>query len=222
MSDREERYALAISGTNDGIWDWDIQTNQVYYSPTWMRIIGYEDDPLPHTLSTWSDNIHPDDLEATITDVEAHLSGETERFQNNHRIKHRDGHYVWILTKGQRICDESGKPYRAVGTITDITEKKQAEDRSRAAKEEAEIANRAKSEFLATMSHEIRTPMNAVIGMTGLLLDTELNPQQQDFVEVIRNSGDGLLILINDILDFSKIESGKLDLEEQPLISETV
>ena len=216
LSDREERYALAISGTNDGIWDWDIQTNQVYYSPTWMRIIGHENDPLPHTLSTWSDNIHPDDLETTIRDVEAHLAGETERFQHSHRIKHRNGHYVWIFIKGQGICDESGQPYRAVGTITDITEKKQAEDRTRAAKEEAEVANRAKSEFLATMSHEIRTPMNAVIGMTGLLLDTELNAQQQDFVEIIRNSGDALLILINDILDFSKIESGKLDLEEQP------
>ena len=216
LSDREERYALAISGTNDGIWDWDIQTNQVYYSPTWMRIIGYEDNPLPHTLSTWSDNIHPDDLEATVRDVEAHLAGKTERFQNSHRIKHRDGHYVWIFTKGQSIFDNLGNPYRAVGTITDITDKKQAEDRTRAAKEEAEIANRAKSEFLATMSHEIRTPMNAVIGMTGLLLDTELNAQQQDFVEIIRNSGDALLILINDILDFSKIESGKLDLEEQP------
>ena len=216
LSVREERYEVAVSGTNDGIWDWNLQTNEVYYSPTWMRILGYEDNPLPHILSTWADNVHPDDLEVAIQAIETYLEEKTELYENTHRMKHRDGHYLWIFAKGKCIRDKQNQPSRLVGTITDITEKKQVEDELRIAKEEAEIANRTKSEFLAIMSHEIRTPMNAIIGMTGLLLDTPLNRQQQDFVEIIRNSGNSLLILINDILDFSKIESGKLDLEEQP------
>ncbi|TVQ57189.1 MAG: PAS domain-containing hybrid sensor histidine kinase/response regulator [Spirulina sp. DLM2.Bin59] len=216
LREQEERYALAISGTNDGIWDWNLQTNAVYYSPAWMRILGYENQPLPPTLKSWSDTVHPDDLPMVMSEIQAYLTQENAAYAATCRMRHRDGEYRWIEAMGKCLRDSDGQPYRLVGTITDITEKKQAEAALYLAKHQAELANQAKSEFLATMSHEIRTPMNAVIGMTGLLLDTSLDSQQQDFVEVIRSSGEALLTLINDILDFSKIESGKLDLEAQP------
>ncbi|MEY2505512.1 MAG: hypothetical protein QOG27_1792, partial [Verrucomicrobiota bacterium] len=142
-----------------------------------------------------------------------------------------DDTYRWHLGRALPMRDEQGQIVQWVGTCTDIDDAKRSKEtlqtandelgvrvlrrtsQLHAAKEAAEAANRAKSEFLANMSHEIRTPMNGVIGMTGLLLDTSLTAQQQEFAETIQFSGEALLTIVNDILDFSKIEAGKLELE---------
>jgi PAS domain S-box-containing protein len=129
-----------------------------------------------------------------------------------------DGHVTWVSTSKMPLRDSKGEVVGTFGLSRDITERKRIESELIKAKELAEIANRAKSQFLAVMSHEIRTPMNGVIGMINLLDNTELTETQRDYADVIRNSGEALLDVVNDILDFSKIESGRMELESAPFI----
>jgi PAS domain S-box-containing protein len=123
------------------------------------------------------------------------------------------GNRTWVLTTKVPLYDKNGQVTGIAGVGRDITKRREAERDMQAAKEAAEAASRAKSEFLANMSHEIRTPLNGVMGMTDLALETQLTPEQREYLETVKMSADSLLVVINDILDFSKIEAGKIDLE---------
>ena len=188
--------------------------HNVYMSPQCEAMLGYP--PADWSNSTlWEEVLHPDDRERVL--AEQRRFYETgEPFNMEYRMIHRDGSVVWVHDEPVVVRDESGAALYIEGFWVDVTERKAAEEELRQARAEAEAATQAKSAFLATMSHEIRTPMNAVIGMTGLLLDTELTPEQRGFAEVTRTSGDALLAIIDDILDYSKIEAGKLELERRP------
>ncbi|MBF0282013.1 MAG: response regulator [Zetaproteobacteria bacterium] len=201
-----KRLELVIEGTHLGMWDWNPQTNEVIFNDIWAEMLGYNIEEIDANLQAWESRVHPDDLASVYADIQAHIEGKTAFFENVHRMRHKDGHWVYILDRGKIMeWDAQGNPIRFTGTHTDISWQKEAEVL-------ALEASKAKSQFLANMSHEIRTPLNGVLGVAQLLQDGNLDPQQQRYVEVILESGQGLLTLINDILDYSKIEAGKLSI----------
>ena len=213
----EQRFDLAMQGSNDGLWDYDMAHGTVYYSPRWKAMVGEEVQDVGNSPDEWRNRLHPEDLNRAIRHLEDHLSGKAPYYEATFRFRHRLGHYIWILARGLAVRDEAGRPVRLVGTHSDITERKQHEEELRQAKEAAEAASRTKSEFLANMSHEIRTPMNGVLGMLSLARDTPLNGEQREYLDLAHSSAEALLHILNDILDFSKIEAGRLDVHPEPM-----
>jgi signal transduction histidine kinase/DNA-binding response OmpR family regulator len=155
----------------------------------------------------------PEDRTVFRETVTAALANKTDRISLRYRARGVDGAIVHVQNFGRIILDGKGTPSRLLGVSWDVTKEVVASELLRQQTEAAQAASRTKSHFLANVSHEIRTPMNGIIGMTGLLLDTQLDRTQRDYAETIRSSADSLLTVINDILDFSKIEAGKLELE---------
>ncbi|NOR57406.1 MAG: PAS domain S-box protein, partial [Sulfurimonas sp.] len=124
----QERLKLVLEGSRDGIWDWDLGTNEVYFSPRYKEILGYSDDEIENTLEVWESRLHPEDKEQIFLDVKMSQEGKTDNFRNIHRLKHKDGHWVWIDSRGQTIFDENGKALRMIGSHTDITKEKEYEN----------------------------------------------------------------------------------------------
>jgi len=130
-----ERFALAVQGSQDGLWDWDLDTNVVYFSPRWKSIIGYEDHEIAHRIEEWDQRLHPDERETVLAANAAHIEGKTPYYEHEYRLRHKNGSYRWILARGVALRDAGGKAYRMAGSHVDVTERKEAEKAMRETQE---------------------------------------------------------------------------------------
>jgi PAS domain S-box-containing protein len=222
----EERFHLAARATNDAIYDWDPVWDRIWCSENFEKAFGYPGGEAGSAEAAWLGRIHPADRARVEEQFHAFVKGAETSWRVDYRFMKADGTYAHVWNDAFMIREE-GAARRMIGALRDVTHLKRIEMELVHAKEGAEQANRAKSEFLATMSHEIRTPMNGIIGMSNLLLETPLEDEQRDFAETVRNSAESLLTIINDILDFSKVEAGKLvfetvDLDVRDVVEDTV
>ena len=222
LKKNEERLHMALEAANDGLWDWNPRTEELFLSPRYYTMLGYRPGDFPPRQNSWIRLLHPDDRSKALAPVHDGLTlGQS--YQVEFRMKAKDGAWRWILARGKVVeMDDAGRPLRITGTHVDITTRKEAEEALRKAKEAAETANRSKSEFLANISHEIRTPLNGIMGMLELTLGAEIAPEQRQYLETAFNSSRNLLRVINDVLDFSKADEGKMELLEEEFELDTV
>jgi PAS domain S-box-containing protein len=238
LAEQRRIVELILEQSLAGYWDWWIQKNEEYLSPTFKKMFGYEDNEMPNSPEAWQKIIFPEDLPGVLAVFNSHVQSKGAiPFYNEVRYRHKEGATVWVICTGQVIeWDQQGQPVRMIGCHIDISKVKQAEaeirqlnahlesrvvERTAAldiARKAAEAASIAKSAFLANMSHEIRTPMNGIIGMANVLRREGVTPQQAQRLDAIDTSAQHLLSVINNILDLSKIEAGKLTLEEAPVV----
>jgi two-component system sensor histidine kinase/response regulator len=194
-------------------WELDLVSRRYLWMENPIEALRYHGVSGDLSLEHLEQLVLPEDRTVFREAVASALASRSDRIIMRYRGRGEDGRTVHVQNFGRIILDEKGHPSRLLGVSWDVSEEVNASELLRQQTEAAHAASRAKSHFLANVSHEIRTPMNGIIGMTGLLLDTELDRTQRDYAETIRSSADSLLTVINDILDFSKIEAGKLELE---------
>lgn len=196
LESARERFDLAINGSRDGLWDWNLLTNEVYFSPRWKTMIGYSEDELPNSVETWISLVHPDDLEQAFRAIEESITNATV-YENIHRLRHKDGHYIWNFDRGQVIYDEENRAVRMIGFHTDITQRQQMLEEIQKTQEMmiAQSRHAAMGELIGMIAHQWRQPLSTIsMSVNNMLIDIELEELEP---EACKKIGEDILGVVN-------------------------
>jgi len=208
LRDSEEKFRLAMDATNDGLWDWNMVTNEVYRNPRHAVMLGYEPQDFSSSQAEWKKLIHPDDKQKVSDCLRAHIKGETLFFVLEYRLKTKSGDYLWVLGRGKVVAyDNAGTPIRMIGTNVDITERKQAEEEKRSLEER--LNRSEKMEALGTLAggvaHDLNNVLGVVVGYSEMLLDDvdKTSPLRRG-LETIMNGGQRAAAIVDDLLTLAR------------------
>ncbi|MEM9908991.1 MAG: PAS domain-containing protein, partial [Cyanobacteria bacterium P01_D01_bin.44] len=242
LRESEARWQFALEGAGDGVWDWNLQTNEVFYSHQWKAMLGHTDDEVSNSLDEWDSRVHPEDKTRCYADMNRHMNGESPIYQNEHRVRCKDGTHKWILDRGKVVeRDQAGNPVRMIGTHADITDRKHAEEALRQLNEsletkvqertqeleqraqELERSNAELEQFAYVASHDLQEPLRTISSYTELLAEEycdRLDEEANEYVDFIVDGATRMQQLIKDLLTFSRV--GTRGKEFVPTSCETV
>lgn len=208
LRESEERWQLALRGNNDGIWDWNVKTNDAFFSGRWKEMLGYEDYEICNHLDEWAKRVHPDDLGCVAQLIQDHFSKKTPFYISEHRILCKDGTYKWILARGQALWDEKGKPVRIVGCHTDITERKLAEEALRYHEEQMKESLREKEVLLGEIHHRVKNNLHIISNLLYLQANRSEDLRTREILQDSRNRVDSMALIhesLYRVQNFSEI-----------------
>jgi len=216
----EERWQFAIEGNGDGLWDWNVQSNELYLSKQWKTMLGYEDIEIKNDLDEWEKRVHPDDLKRVLEAIQNYLNKNTEVYSIEHRLRCKNGSYKWIDSRGKIISwTDDGKPLRFIGTHNDITEHKRVEEEIKSLNQTLEhrvsertaqlqSANKELESFSYSISHDLRAPLRAIFGFSQIISQRHkdsLNAEGRQYVDYVVDASIRMEQLINDLLSYSRL-----------------
>ncbi len=222
LRENEKRWMLALAGTGDGVWDWNITSNSVFYSKGWAEMLGYKQKELANNYRTWEKLVHPEDLPDVLKMIKKHVDGKSPAYIAEYRLLAKNGKYIWVLDRGKVVeKDKKGKALRMIGTHSDITLYKESqmylEERVALRTSQLEAANKELEAFSYSVSHDLRAPLRAITGFTRIISDQyagSFDDEAQRIFNVISENAGIMDRLITELLDFSRVGRNTINRSE--------